>query len=544
MIRQRWDKEIIRSKLESTGTVLLIGCGLLIIVAAIFSFSRLAWIGGVGLLLGTGIMIIVSRLEVHALSSRANWTGSHQPTPVLHRATSEDPSEVARQIQREQLEGEWNRRREAIQSEVAEIEQRREAERARQSAPEACPATPLLLPGPSTAERHAAHQAGSGTQSVHTSQPQTAAKTSAPTPPAEQAEMSASALEARIRDNCLVMELMEDRDTIEYRRREREVKGDSELLAEIRQRQARTATPPAPAKNITLGVPPAGLVLSVGDVIMHDRFQYGVVVAVDKSGIVTIDFGHLGKKRFATPPPYDRHFRILHHEPPTRGSEATTSLVNSATPPRNIEATGPASPTQPERRFPRRQRLDGNWQDGWAIDLHTVSSLPLDDGYFDTTRTELGELLYQLKYRGDAGTLDRLADAIAAFIREQWRPKALAAILPIPPSDTARRFQPVPALTRRVGQKTGIAVAENYLEKVKVTPGLKNIDSLDERRRILDGAFRVRDKRFAGKHILLLDDLYRSGVTLCMATETLIRQGGLTTEGVHVLTVTKTRSKR
>ncbi len=543
MIRQRWDKEAIRSKLESTSTSLLIGCGLLIIVAVIFSFSRLAWIGGAGLLLGAGIRIIASRRRVHTLSSPANSTASHQPTPVLHYATPQVSWEVAKQIQREQYEREWNQRREAILREVAEIEKRRAAERARESAPKARPATPPTLPGPSAAERQAAHQAGSRTQNAHISQPQPAAQRGTPSPPAEQTEMSASALHARISDNRHVMEVM-DRDTIEYRRREREVKRDEKLLAEIEQRRAHSVTPPASATSIAFGVPPAGLALSSGDIVIHDRFQYGVVVAVDDSGIVTVDFGDQGKHRIPTTPPFDHHFRVFWHHTWTKGTEATTGAVRPVEPSRKTGAPQPIPPARSEQRFPRWQRLDGNWQDGWALDLHTISSVPLDDGHFATTRTELGELLYQLKYRGNAGTLDNLADAIATFIREQWGIGTLAAILPIPPSDTSRRFQPVPALARRVGQKTSIAVAENYLDKVRATPGLKNIDSPDERRRILDGAFRVRDKRFAGKHILLLDDLYRSGVTLRIATDTLIQQGGLTTEGVHVLTVTKTRSNR
>ncbi|HEY8749953.1 MAG TPA: hypothetical protein VIM11_18360 [Tepidisphaeraceae bacterium] len=49
--------------------------------------------------------------------------------------------------------------------------------------------------------------------------------------------------------------------------------------------------------------------------------------------------------------------------------------------------------------------IPGAWTRGWTLDLHTISSTFL--GYneyghaqYDTTRSTLGELLYQLKYRG------------------------------------------------------------------------------------------------------------------------------------------------
>lgn len=52
------------------------------------------------------------------------------------------------------------------------------------------------------------------------------------------------------------------------------------------------------------------------------------------------------------------------------------------------------------------KKLEGSWDLGYALHKHTLSSVYLgDDEYghprFDTTRSEPGESLYQLKYRGD-----------------------------------------------------------------------------------------------------------------------------------------------
>lgn len=52
------------------------------------------------------------------------------------------------------------------------------------------------------------------------------------------------------------------------------------------------------------------------------------------------------------------------------------------------------------------RQIPGRWRLGYALDLHTVSStfLGYDDlghATFDTRRSEIGELLYRLKYSGD-----------------------------------------------------------------------------------------------------------------------------------------------
>jgi DNA processing protein len=48
----------------------------------------------------------------------------------------------------------------------------------------------------------------------------------------------------------------------------------------------------------------------------------------------------------------------------------------------------------------------GNWRAGWALDLHTMSSQLLPDGSFENTRTEIGEMLYKLKYTGDKSMIE------------------------------------------------------------------------------------------------------------------------------------------
>jgi predicted amidophosphoribosyltransferase len=188
------------------------------------------------------------------------------------------------------------------------------------------------------------------------------------------------------------------------------------------------------------------------------------------------------------------------------------------------------------------QKLTGSWKAGWALDFHTVSSIPRPDGGFDTQRTEIGELLYQLKYKNDKSKIEPIAEIAAAFIKKRLVFPYLTAIIPVPPSKMDRPFQPVQELALKIGQKVNLPVPLDYLIKVKETEPLKSVEDLQVRKEQLKGAFKVKDNRFAGKYVLLFDDLFRSGETLSEITDVLVKEGKVSK--VFVLTITKTRTRR
>jgi len=89
------------------------------------------------------------------------------------------------------------------------------------------------------------------------------------------------------------------------------------------------------------------------------------------------------------------------------------------------------------------RKIRGKWVEGYALDLHTTSSAFLGyDGYghpqFETVRSELGELLYKLKYRADSLAVDSIAETAAEFLTEKWRVN-VGRIVPVPPSNTGRK---------------------------------------------------------------------------------------------------------
>ena len=194
------------------------------------------------------------------------------------------------------------------------------------------------------------------------------------------------------------------------------------------------------------------------------------------------------------------------------------------------------------------QKLYGNWKKGFALDLHTVSSKPLEldeNGKvlkWDTTYTELGEELHKLKYWKEIGRVENIALPASEFINDcksEWLPDV---IIPIPPSDQNRFFQPVYELAKSIGEKCNLPVDFVILKKVKPTFELKSVYDSIQRREILKDAFDVEPNSLSGKHVLLFDDLYRSGETLQAVTEILLNKAKA--QRVYVLTITKTRSIR
>jgi competence protein ComFC len=187
--------------------------------------------------------------------------------------------------------------------------------------------------------------------------------------------------------------------------------------------------------------------------------------------------------------------------------------------------------------------VQGAWRRGWTLDLHTQSSEFLgydQNGHaqFETKRSPLGELLYQLKYRGQR-TAAQVAVVMADFFANM--PNTLGridVIIPMPPS-TVRPAQPVVEIVRELGKKLAKPVLAEAIRKIRETPGLKEIQDPEERRELLDGAFEVDRAQVAGKGVLLVDDLYRSGATANAVTIALIGAGA---SRVYFLAATRTRS--
>lgn len=214
------------------------------------------------------------------------------------------------------------------------------------------------------------------------------------------------------------------------------------------------------------------------------------------------------------------------------------------------------------------QVLQGFWKEGFALDLHTVSSTPKEwstkkiistefvDGQFktvekevqdkvlkwDTVYTPIGGEMNHLKYWKELHRAETIAISASDFLKSKMSTWKISLIIPIPPSDTTREFQPVYEIVKYIGKICSLPVDYSILKKLKSTSQLKEIDDPIKRKQVLNGAFSIQNNSLLGKNILLFDDLYRSGETLNAVSDILINSGKATV--VYVLTITKTRSKR
>lgn len=97
--------------------------------------------------------------------------------------------------------------------------------------------------------------------------------------------------------------------------------------------------------------------------------------------------------------------------------------------------------------------IHGRWRKGDAFDLHALASTylgPDEFGHdrFESKRSEMGELVYRLKYQNDRTAIPqiiRLLDGIGGI-------EKFAAIVPVPSSNGARPFQPVDEIALALGE--------------------------------------------------------------------------------------------
>lgn len=186
----------------------------------------------------------------------------------------------------------------------------------------------------------------------------------------------------------------------------------------------------------------------------------------------------------------------------------------------------------------------GPWVEGFTLDEHISSSEFL--GYdqtgrpmFDSTRTQVGEAVYQLKYGSrDSAHASALA-AAAAFIGSQWN-DLIEVVVPVPPTRD-RAVQPVPLVAKLVADQLAATFEPAAVTRTKSTTALKDLP-IDQRSAALENAHAVDPARVKGRRVLLFDDLYQSGATMNSVAAILTSQGGASKVYALALTRTKKRS--
>src|ERR1700722_7492870 len=172
------------------------------------------------------------------------------------------------------------------------------------------------------------------------------------------------------------------------------------------------------------------------------------------------------------------------------------------------------------------QRIAGKWKSGVALDVHTLSSIYLgvnEHGHevYDTTRSEIGELLYRLKYRSDMAAAKDIVAAGSTCPKPHLQKFELVG--PVPPSGI-RSLQPVITLAKGIGTTTMLPVVE-CVTLTRSATELKGVIDVGKRKELLAGLHAVDAVQTEGKRVLLFDDLFRSGSTMNAITDLLVAAG-------------------
>lgn len=184
-------------------------------------------------------------------------------------------------------------------------------------------------------------------------------------------------------------------------------------------------------------------------------------------------------------------------------------------------------------------RLIGSWDEGWAMDKHTISSQYTGvDMYghdtYSNVRSDLGELLYHFKYRGQYDNLYRIIDLIDPFL-DRWNIMPdVDTIIPVPPTKI-RKYQPAEEIACAIAHRYGIRFNKDILKKLSNVES-KNMKNYDE---VLEEMFMATKRAKKEQNILLVDDLYSSGRTLNGCVNILKKDPNVLK--IFVLTMTKTR---
>lgn len=189
------------------------------------------------------------------------------------------------------------------------------------------------------------------------------------------------------------------------------------------------------------------------------------------------------------------------------------------------------------------QGIAGPWKSGFVLDWHTIESACTGEnelGYplFETRRSDIGELLFRLKYRNDLTALTPLAECAAHYlgkVRERFD-----VVAPVPPSKQEREIKPTVELAREIGRLLQLPVACTALVRVHSIRSIKTFPRTDLTRDISRDTFGADARLIAGQSLLLIGDLYRTGATLATATQVAYEQGRA--RDVYAFAIARTRA--
>jgi competence protein ComFC len=170
---------------------------------------------------------------------------------------------------------------------------------------------------------------------------------------------------------------------------------------------------------------------------------------------------------------------------------------------------------------------------GYALSSHFKAQTTRSGARF-TRRTALAETMYRYRYQNDDSLLHTIAECFASAIRVLFADqRPFDGMLMVPPPVNRSDYNPVVILITEISRLTGIPSLQFAVRDVQET---------SDRQTGRSGrsfAFSSPDVTavFAGKRILVIDDIFRSGRSLNRVCSLIKKGGGATAVTVMVGTV-------
>lgn len=153
-------------------------------------------------------------------------------------------------------------------------------------------------------------------------------------------------------------------------------------------------------------------------------------------------------------------------------------------------------------------------------------------------RSSVGQMVYEAKPYHRPSTLwrrykaRRLARRMHEFLGRHPTLANVDWIVGVPSSHPNLKFSLPVYLCGLLAKWNQLNNGSRLIRKQRITPPMKDIYTLPEKENAIRGAFEVTDKKaFAGKSVLLIDDLYQTGSTLAEIGKTLRSCGAASVVG-------------
>lgn len=152
--------------------------------------------------------------------------------------------------------------------------------------------------------------------------------------------------------------------------------------------------------------------------------------------------------------------------------------------------------------------VDDNAKQTFALDYH------MNPEYYGAGRTEIGEWVYQAKYQQNLACAIELSQKFYQFVLKHPDYLKSETFIAVPYFGTKELDLPT-YIANFLCQQLKLTSLQNCVCKTRSTKQMKNLKSEEEKFENIRGAFQVTTPELVkGKTITIIDDLYRSGVTL------------------------------